>query len=218
VPVFAGFFSKDLILEELLHAGHLVPLGMLILGAGMTAFYMTRVIAIAYFGPPSDPARHAHEAPLTMVLPMAVLGVLAVGAGFGGAHLAELWGQEYQFGLSPVGVTTSVVGFVGIGLGVARYYTHSWTADPLGALRSFILSGPVDELWDQAWRRGLLPVAHAIGWFDRYIVDALINMVAWVFIRTAALIKLVQTGRGQDYVLAVVVGLVAFIAYGMVGA
>ncbi|NOY24863.1 MAG: NADH-quinone oxidoreductase subunit L [Oligoflexia bacterium] len=218
VPIFAGFFSKDLILEEMLEAGQYVPVAMLVLGAGLTAFYMTRVIVIAYFGDAAEGAEHAHEAPWTMLLPMGALGLLAVGAGFGGDLLATLWGQQYHFGMTPIGITTSVIGLGGIALGIMRYGTSTWTADLLGGLRGFILSGPVDRFWDSAWRQGLLPFAQVVGWFDRYIVDGLINMVAWLFIFLADRIKRFQTGRAQDYVFAVVLGVVAFIAYGMVGA
>ena len=216
-PLFAGFFSKDLALEELAHAGQWGPLAMLVAAAGLTAFYMTRVVAIAFFGPPSEKAAHAHEAPATMLLPMAVLGLLAVGGGFLGGTLAGLWGQPYHFALTPVGITATLVGLGGFGLGVVRYGTRSWTAEVLPGLRALILSGPIDRFWLAAWRQGLLPVARAVGWFDRYVVDGLVNLVGVGFLEGGRVVRRLQTGRAQDYVLAVLLGVVAFVAWGVVG-
>ncbi|RME20647.1 MAG: NADH-quinone oxidoreductase subunit L [Deltaproteobacteria bacterium] len=217
VPGFAGFFSKDLILEELLHAGHLGPLLLLVVSAGLTAFYMTRVVAIAFFGEPGARAAHAHEAPWIMLAPMALLGMLALVGGFGGGLLAEAWGQEYHFAVTPVGVVTTLFGLAGIGVGVVRYGTRTWTGLTLDGLRGFILSGPVDRFWDSAWRRGLLPVARMVGWFDRYVVDGLMNLVAVAVLKLGAGVRRLQTGRAQDYVFAVVVGALLFLAYGVVG-
>ena len=64
IPGLAGFFSKDIILEELLHGGHMGPLVLLLVSAALTAFYMTRVVVIAFFGKPSAAVEHAHGAPL----------------------------------------------------------------------------------------------------------------------------------------------------------
>ena len=69
IPGLAGFFSKDIILEELLHGGHMGPLVLLLVSAALTAFYMTRVVVIAFFGKPSAAAEHAHGAPLVMGAP-----------------------------------------------------------------------------------------------------------------------------------------------------
>ena len=215
-PGTAGFFSKDFLLEELLEAGQLVPLALLVVSAGLTAFYMTRVFSIAYLGDPSPAAEHAHGTPATMFTPMAVLGVLALGAGYFGARLAELWGFEYAFHLSALGLATTGLGLLGIALGWLKYARGVDVVPSLTGLRAFIRSGPVDTFWDRAWRRGLLPTARGIGWFDRYVVDGLINLVAWATLRGSEALRKLQTGRAVDYVYAVVVGLVIFAAYGTI--
>ncbi len=217
LPGLAGFFSKDLILEELLHAGQYGPLALLLLSAGLTAFYMTRVAAIAFFGPPAEGARHAHEAPLVMLLPMALLALPALGAGFAGAALAGLWGQEYHFALTPVGALATAMALGGIALGVLRYGTRSWAGPLPEGPRRFILSGPVDGFWLAAWQRGLLPLSHAVAWTDRYIVDALMNAVGVLFLKLGEAVRRLQTGRAQDYVLAVSLGALFVLAYGLLG-
>jgi NADH-quinone oxidoreductase subunit L len=90
VPPLSGFFSKDPIIETAFGAGGLKGIllgGAALLGAGITAFYMTRVMLMTFFGERrwavggdgGEP--HPHESPATMTLPMIVLAVGSVGAG-----------------------------------------------------------------------------------------------------------------------------------------
>ncbi|OOK83081.1 proton-translocating NADH-quinone oxidoreductase, chain L family protein [Mycobacterium kansasii] len=86
VPPFAGFFSKDAIIEAALGVGGArgyVLGGAALLGAGVTAFYMTRVMLMTFFGKKRwAPGSHPHEAPGLMTWPMILL---AVGSVFSGA-------------------------------------------------------------------------------------------------------------------------------------
>jgi len=80
-PFFSGFFSKDAILYLALEVNRTV-FWLLVLGAVLTAFYMTRLWVIAFFGRPrSSQAEGAHESPLVMTVPLVLLAVLSV---FGG--------------------------------------------------------------------------------------------------------------------------------------
>jgi NADH-quinone oxidoreductase subunit L len=83
LPFGAGFWSKDLILEKAFgHSPLLYVLGLL--GAVVTALYMTRLMVLTFFGKSRDEhaAAHAHEAPASMAVPLLVLGAGALGAGF----------------------------------------------------------------------------------------------------------------------------------------
>jgi NADH-quinone oxidoreductase subunit L len=216
-PGLSGFFSKDLILEELLGAGHFGPLALCLAAAGLTAFYMTRVVCIAYLGKPSEAVERAHGAPVVMGAPMAVLTLLAVVAGYGSGALGELWGGQMAFHITPVGITATSIGLLGIAYGYVRYGLGKAAGPSLGGLRSFILSGPVDRFWDRGWRRALLPFAGGIGWTDRYVVDGLVNLSGYLTLKGAGSLRKLQTGRAQDYVLAVIAGVLFFVLYGTVG-
>jgi NADH-quinone oxidoreductase subunit L len=78
IPPFAGFFSKDLIIEKAMDTNLLVGLCALF-AAGITAFYMTRVFAMTFFGERRwEPGDHPHESPRIMTGPLIVLGILSV--------------------------------------------------------------------------------------------------------------------------------------------
>ncbi|HEY7043848.1 MAG TPA: NADH-quinone oxidoreductase subunit L, partial [Nocardioidaceae bacterium] len=96
VPPFAGFWSKDPIIEAAFGQNFWVGLGSLI-GAGITAFYMTRVMLMTFFTKERwEPDVHPHESPKVMTIPLIVLAALSV---LGGLMLAGDWIVDF---LSPV--------------------------------------------------------------------------------------------------------------------
>lgn len=137
VPPLSGFFSKDPIIETAFAAGGVAGWllgGATLLGAGITAFYMTRVMVLTFFGAPRwRPFTHPHEAPAVMTAPMIVLAVGSVGAGgllaVGGtlAHWLEpVVGAHEAHHVMPVWVSTALtLGVVAAGVLVAvRMYAR----------------------------------------------------------------------------------------------
>jgi len=90
IPLFSGFLSKDAILLSALHAehmqGHTVLFWMGVGAAFLTAFYMTRLVWLCFFGKPRNQEKydHAHESPWVMTLPLVILAVLSIGFLFHG--------------------------------------------------------------------------------------------------------------------------------------
>ena len=121
------------------------------------------------------------------------------------------------FHITPVGITATVLGLSGIGYGILLYGKGA-SGPNLSGVRTFILSSPVDRFWERTWRQGLQPVSRAIGWTDRYVVDGAVNLFGWGALVGSEWLRRLQTGRAQDYVLAVVIGLLFFVLYGTVGA
>jgi NADH-quinone oxidoreductase subunit L len=90
VPFFSGFYSKDAILASALafglEEGHMLLFLMAIVAAGITAFYMFRLVFVTFTGKPrnKDLHDHAHESPLVMTIPLVVLAILSISSAWGG--------------------------------------------------------------------------------------------------------------------------------------
>ncbi len=104
IPPFAGFFSKDEILHGAFASGHYGVWAVGLLGAVLTAFYMFRLYILAFRGPSrvsGEAAHHLHESPPSMVIPLAVLGVLSIVGGWVGPPMQE-GGHAFERWLAPV--------------------------------------------------------------------------------------------------------------------
>jgi NADH-quinone oxidoreductase subunit L len=106
IPGFAGFFSKDEILDAARSAPHASTLLWLLglLGAGLTSFYMFRLIFLTFFGKPryDEHKVHVHESPKSMTVPLILLAILStIGGWVAAPHLVN--GPDYFSNfLSPV--------------------------------------------------------------------------------------------------------------------
>src|SRR6266540_1597553 len=95
IPPLAGFFSKDAILTGVFAAHRPILFALGLFTAGLTAFYMFRLVSLTFFGDfrgSSEAAAHVHEAPPTMTLPLVVLAFLSAVSGFLG--LPEVFGES----------------------------------------------------------------------------------------------------------------------------
>lgn len=228
IPGLAGFFSKDEILwyafaSERGGAPWLWAVGALT--AFMTAFYMTRLLWLTFFGASRmspEVEHHVHESPLSMTGVLGVLAVLsAVGGYIGIPHFLEPMIplpkvveslEHYEHTLLYVSVA---IALAGVGLAVLLY--RGPASRPAGIARATgpvygILQGKyfVDELYAATLVRPL-------AWFsekvlfqgaDRLLIDGSLNRLAGVAQRTAGLLGRVQTGSLQLYALFVMVGIV----------
>jgi NADH-quinone oxidoreductase subunit L len=122
-PGLAGFFSKDAILYLAL-ANSPVVFGVLALTAVLTSFYMVRMWKLVFFGAPrSESASHAHEGGASMTVPLIVLAVLAVVAGYGGVY-GKLAGSfadllPHAHGTDHITVLVTSIAVLAIGAGAA---------------------------------------------------------------------------------------------------
>ncbi len=217
VPGLAGFFSKDLILEEVLHRGLWAPLGALLVAAFLTAFYMGRVMWVALLGEPSEHAKHAHESGPSMLAPLIGLSVLAIGVGYFGGTLSGLYGEPVHFHLSAIGIVATVLGLSGLGI---SYWMFGAPQGGKAILEAFApvgrlaRSGAVNGFFAWSYRSVMTRVAAAIGWFDRYVIDGLINGIAYGTLEAGSRLRVIQTGRVQDYVYVVVAAMLLIGLYG----
>jgi len=226
IPLFAGFLSKEEILGAVFAGGFPVPGAMLLMGAFLTAFYMFRIIFLAFFGaeahaapaaPHGDHHAHgpAHDAPAVMSLPLWVLAALSMVIG---VYFTFHHGKpEFE---SPAWLTPAAIGVAvsGIALAWLTFQRRSIDAEKLasafGPLRRAALAGFwVDDAFLFAYRGGLLVFSRTIGWLDRYIVDGVVNVMSAWTVMGGGRLRRMQSGRVQDYVFGVAVGVVALLLW-----
>ena len=226
VPPFSGFFSKDKIIEAAFNAGGARGwiLGFAaLLGAAITAFYMTRVMVMTFFGRKrwADDA-HPHESPKLMTAPIIILSVgsIAAGALFAFGSSLQHWLEpvvargfvEGEHALSPIFV--SMMALVSVALGVALAYVK-YVRVPVEAMAPTNVS-----IWTRLARRDLLQDAfnealfmrpgqyltRALSFFDRKVVDGAVNGTGALFGGLSVRIRRAQTGYVRTYALFILVG------------
>lgn len=218
LPGLSGFFSKDLILESVAHHERWGPLSLLLFAAFLTAFYMSRVAIKAFLGDPSITATHAHESPKSMSVPLVMLSLGAIGVGWMGSAFAKRLGSEYQFHLGSVGLLGTAAGLLGIGLGWSVYAKGWLTLEQRWWFRlgdAFVRWSAIDRMYELLFSQVVLRIAALIGWIDRYLVDGMMNWLAWASMVIGRRLQRLQTGNVLDYVVAVVAGTLALVAWGL---
>jgi len=221
VPLFAGFASKEEVLGAVWHGGFTVPFAMLLFAAFLTAFYMFRVVFLAFFGTKGHEGgeghegAHAHDAPLLMTGPLWVLALLAVTIGIY-FTVNEPWHEfEAPHWLTYVAVTVALSGIL---LAYLTYQRRAISADALAAAFAPIRTAArrnfwLDDVFLGIYRGVLLTFARLVGWIDRYLVDGVLNVVSAWTLDAGDRLRRIQTGKVQDYVWAVGLGLLALMAW-----
>jgi NADH-quinone oxidoreductase subunit L len=219
IPPLAGFFSKEAILSGVWESGLYVPFGMLALTVFLTAFYMFRAVFLA-FGGRRQAEGHPHDPPAVMLGP---LWVLTAGALVAGALAAEWRGPSLSqfvaesvdaalphgpWWLTPASIGLAAAGIVGAWLVYQRELVSAATLRrEFGPLARAAESGyGLDAVYLVLYRRVVLALARIIGWIDRYLVDGVVNLASAWTVRAAGRLRMMQTGRAQDYLYGVAVG------------
>jgi len=232
VPPFAGFFSKDAIIEAALGAGGAggwILGGAALLGAGITAFYMTRVMLLTFFGEKRwAPDAHPHEAPALMTWPMILL---AVGSVFSGGLLG--WGGTLRHWLEPVTtfeesspvapswvISAVAVGVVAVGFLIALWrYLGRAVPETAPADVSVLTVAARRDLYGDAFNEEVFmrpgaQLTHALVEFDDQGVDGSVNALGNLVARTSEWLRGFQTGYARNYALSMLAG-AALVAAGI---
>ena len=222
IPPFSGFFTKDPIIQAAFSKGGTsgaILGGAALLGAGITAFYMTRVMFMAFGGQRRwDEAAHPHESPPVMTSPMVVLaigslcagGLLIVGNRFVN-FLAPLVGSPPPArGLvNPVSIASLAIVLAGAGIAWAMYGRRPVPAvAPAGR---FPVVAARKDLYGDAFNESVLMrpgqwLTRLSVYFDNRGVDGLVNTLAATVGGTSGRMRRVQTGFVRSYALSMFVG------------
>ncbi len=240
----AGFWSKDEILLTAWNGGDLVDtlvFGMAFAGVFLTAFYMFRVVHMTFHGEfrggveaeqspqQGDHSVHLGESPWVMVLPLVVLGVMAIGAGYVASPLQDLggipahWLVEFlgghveEFDLTLAGVSTGVA-LLGIALATIMYRTRALAPETVG--RVF---GPVRVLlfnkyyMDSLYEKIVVTrvfyggAVRFLDWMDREVIDRFVDFTGWLARNTGRAMAPVQSGQVQAYGIVVSIGIIVIV-------
>ena len=176
--ITAGFWSKEQILESALHAGNTPLFLIAALVACLTTFYMFRLFFIVFFGKhQSDDADHAREVGPLMWVPLAVLAVLALIAGFPffAKSVAPLY-HHHGFDIASPAFIASILAFL-IGLGAAYLLYFGKEKDPLAeksVFKIFRHKFYFDEAYAKLVAFGQDFVAAIVHFIDELIINGLI--------------------------------------------
>lgn len=212
--LFSGFWSKDGILAAAQHwTVAKAPFYMLVFGALLTAFYMTRQMSYVFYGK-SRAHTTPHESPAVMIMPLAILGFFAVFLGAIGTPVwpwfrAFLEGRAIAFDLHGFGepgllalmFTSMFVVFIGLGLGWWIYGNRSPEAEEADALERAVPSlwaALRDRLYvDEIYGATIIAFygwwARVADWLDRRVWSGVVAGVAWVFRDWAQLNRFLDT-------------------------
>ncbi len=231
VPPFAGFYSKDYIIETAFNAGGIKGIiigSVALLGAGITAFYMTRVMILTFTGAPRwDEKADPHESPILMWLPMAILAIGSVSSGFllskGDAlvnWLAPLF--EYEGGhevelLKPIVVTTLALTMVATGVAIAfiKYARGNVAQIAPESVSIFTKIARRDLLQDDfneaVFMRPGQSLTATLLKTDETIIDGAVRAVARLAVGSGSLLRRTQTGFVRSYAALILIGALALI-------
>jgi NADH-quinone oxidoreductase subunit L len=228
IPPFSGFFAKDPIIDADFteHGSAGKVLGTLaLIGAGITAFYMTRMMFMTWYGRRRwESGAHPHESPAVMTWPMIILAIGSVGAG---AFL--IVNERLQDFLAPVvgvppeshgfftvpGILALVFALAGVALGWAMY---GRVPVPSEAARGSLLTVAArKDLYGDAFNESVLMrpgqwLTRLSVYFDNRGVDGLVNTLAAAIGGSSGRLRKLQTGFVRSYALSMFVGAAVLVA------
>ena len=234
VPPFAGFYSKDLIIETAFNAGGIkgILLGSTaLLGAAITAFYMTRVMVLTFTSKARwEENQHPHESPILMWLPMAILAIGSVTTGFlftRGDALAnwlnpvfgehgEEHGTEHLFEPIVVSGMALVAVAIGVAIAIMKYQLAEVDSVAPQDVSIFTRIARKDLMQDSFNEAVFMRPGQALTALlvkgDESVVDGAVRGVGRTALGAGAALRKTQTGFARGYAALILIGAVALIA------
>ena len=238
IPPFSGFFSKDEILAHTYeHSPVLWFFGMI--ASMLTAFYMFRMFFLTFYGGfrgTKEQHHHLHESPAAMTFPLIVLAILSVLGGLLG--LPEFWHQTNFIGehLSSLIVRKNpstlphdtewmLMGIAVLAASATIYVAYVIyrqrniiplkEGDKMPGLQRVIYNKYyVDEIYDVAIRQPLDGISSLFyKFFDKQIIDGIVNGVGSLVKETGNVVKLVQNGNISFYVITMMLSIVFILLF-----
>jgi len=218
MPFLSAFFSKDEILVAA-YMHHKLLFGVEYLVAGITAFYMFRLYFNIFWNNDRQYHHEPHESPVVMTIPLIVLAFGSVFAGylpFSRMVTSDSMPFDTHMNLG-IAIPSVLIGLAGIGIAMMMYFRKTMIPDTLiknlGALYRWTYHKfYVDEIYLFITKKIIFRYISApVAWFDRHIVDGLMNGIAWTIAEVSQRIRGLQTGQVQEYGFVFVVSAVGLV-------
>lgn len=242
IPPLSGFFSKDEIILETFKEVGLPFMILVLITAGLTAFYMFRLVVLTFYGRQryNENHVHPHESPLTMTLPLMILALLSVVGGFIGiphifgipTYLKEWLDPVFEKSYavleamhqpSELAVSTELilialsvlVSVVAITLAFRKYFRKDEFEPESGLGKVLENKYYIDEVYENAVVVPIQKTSENFLWkmFDMKIIDGTVNGIARYISNIGFDWRKIQTGVIQDYTTISVAGVVLIILY-----
>jgi NADH-quinone oxidoreductase subunit L len=242
IPPLSGFFSKDAIIFETFKEIGIPFMIIALLAAGITAYYMFRLVALTFYGKPRyDAVRiHPHESTSLMTIPLIILAILSAVGGLIGlpeflgapTYLKE-WlepvfrkSNEVLAGLHPASETALSTELLLVAIAVAvsvvaiilafKKYSSKETFEPARGFGKVLENKYyVDEVYDKVIVEPIQKTSESFLWkiFDMKIIDGAVNGIARYISNISFDWRKIQTGVIQDYATISVLGVILIILY-----
>ena len=231
VPPFAGFYSKDLIIETAFNAGGVkgILLGsMTLFGAVLTAFYMTRVMVLTFTSPERwEEDQHPHESPILMWLPMVILAIGSVTTGYlftrGDAlvhWLEPVFGEHGEHTellphkvVSALAITAVIIG---VSIALVKYQFSEVDAEAPTKVSLLTRLARKDLLQDSFNESVFMRPGQVLTrWLvkgDDNVVDGTVRLVGRTALGAGAELRRTQTGFARSYSALILIGALVLIA------
>jgi NADH-quinone oxidoreductase subunit L len=213
IPPFSGFFSKDEILAAAFHSNKFL-FAVEYAVAGITAFYMFRLYFSIFWGKDTQYHHTPHEAPATMTIPLIILAIGSVVAGF--IPFNQLVTSDGKIIDSEIelmiAIPSVLIGLLGIGIAYLMYNKESSIPERLAATFKYSYKWAynkfyMDELYLFVTKKIIFRfISEPVAWFDRHVVDATMNAIASVTQGVSFRIRGFQSGQLQKYAFVFITG------------
>lgn len=247
LPPFSGFFSKDEILAHAFEHNRLLW-GIGVLSSAMTSFYMFRLLFLTFFGNfrgTPEQARHLHESPASMTIPLVILAILAALGGFigvpealGGTHqLAEFMSPLFDAarGVNPEAFAATTLShseeyiLMSISVAIALIaavvaYTMYISRNVVPAPESQARTGLekvvyhkyyIDELYDVVFVKPIRTLSSLLASFGEFFIDLFVEGAGKLVKTLANVGRQTQTGSVGYYVFAMVLGIMVILFWNL---
>jgi NADH-quinone oxidoreductase subunit L len=243
VPGLSGFFSKDEILWKTFTAEHFALYFIALITAGITAFYMFRLVYMTFYGKfrAGETDEHIKESPSTMTFPLSILAVLAIIGGYIGVPHILGGGNQFENFLAPVfeegehllahygehsanvemGLMALSVAVALIGIYLSYQFYRKRTDIPTKLVAKYkelhrVVYNKyyIDEIYNALVVNPLVKLSEFTdSFFDTKIVDGSVNGVATVFRNFSEVYRKIQTGLVQNYALMMTIGVAVILGW-----